>query len=42
MANKGSATASQKKLSLVVSEEKKPAVKLQPGMHHLLASGFWR
>jgi len=32
MANQGAATASQKKLSLIVSDEKKPAVKLQPGM----------
>lgn len=32
MASKGSATASQKKLNLIVSDEKTPAVKLQPGM----------
>ncbi len=32
MASQGAATASQKKLNLVVSDEKKPSVKLEPGM----------
>lgn len=32
MAKKGSATASKKKLKLIVSDDKKPSVKLDAGM----------
>ncbi len=32
MANQGTATASKKKLNLIVADEKKPSVKLEPGM----------